>query len=161
VSSNEIEGAYYEGEWNEHFNRVRQFFNTEHEQWDSELPVSVFEDLLDRVVCEAPCVNHLFLRQQWALYLLYTKFVFNDDWQDFPVLTETQATTLFDTYFMLILDAEQSLGLKETIIYKLPTSSVSGATELLNDLESTLSSIEEPTDTEQTLLSWVQDAQDS
>jgi hypothetical protein len=158
TATNAIEGASYEGEWNKHFNRIRQFFNTEHEQWDSELPVSTFAALLERVVCETPCVNHLYLRQQWALYLLYSKFVFNDDWQDFPPLTDEQATTLLDTYFTLVLDATQPLGLKETIIIKLPTSAVSGASELLDDLESTLASIEAPTEDEQTLLAWVLEA---
>ncbi|MEE2779150.1 MAG: hypothetical protein VYE15_01405, partial [Myxococcota bacterium] len=104
-----------------------------------------------------PCDTHLWFRQQTALYLLYTKYVVNDEWQDFPGLQPEQIDVLFQSFFQLITDPGQSMGLKQTIIGKLPTSAVPGADGFRQDLEDHFAALEAPTEDEQQLLTWLQE----
>ena len=150
--------AYWQGEeWNLLFNRVRQFLNTEHELWTPEEPVSVFDDLLDRIVCSGECQIHTRIRRWYALYLLYTRFAHNDEWMDFPGLDEEQRNTLWSTYTDLIFDSTQPTILKKTILQKLPTSAVPGAMDTLNSISQQLSELSDPTSEEEELLGFVND----
>lgn len=150
--------AHWEGEeWNLLFNRVRQFLNTEHELWTPTLPVSVFDDLLNRVVCPGECQVHTRMRRWYALYLLYTRFGHNDEWYDFPPVDETQINTLWTTYTQLIFDPTQPIILKKTILQKLPTSAVPGALDTLNTISQQLSDLNDPNSEEQELLGFVND----
>jgi hypothetical protein len=150
--------AHWEGEeWNLLFNRVRQFLNTEHELWTPTLPVSVFDDLLNRVVCPGECQVHTRMRRWYALYLLYTRFGHNDEWYDFPPVDETQINTLWTTYTQLIFDPTQPIILKKTILQKLPTSAVPGALDTLNTISQQLSDLNNPNSEEQELLGFVND----
>ena len=158
----ELQNIAQASEWGKLFNRTRQFFNTDYEDWDEEKPVQTYMELVDRVVCATEegesCPTHLWLRQQYALYTLYSKWNYQGNWVDFPALESDDAEKLMGHYYMLILDPAQNKALKKTIINKLPTSSVEGAEGLLQTLYATLSTLEEPTADEQELLQWVQSA---
>ena len=160
--TNELENIAQASEWGKLFNRTRQFFNTDYELWDEEAPIQTYKELVDRVVCateeDEPCGIHLWLRQQLALYTLYSKWNYQGNWVDFPVLKTEDAEKLMGHYYMLILDPAQNKELKKTIIDKLPTSSVEGAEGLLQTLLATLSTLPEPTPDEQELLQWVESA---
>lgn len=162
TSDDEIEAIAEEQEWNNLFRRLRQFVNSDYEAWDPEAPpVLAFDELLSRVVCEPACALHPYFRDVFALYLLFTKYVALDAWQDFPPLDAAQATTLLDAYYVLILDPAQPLRLKETIIGKLPSSGVPGAPELLDDLFDYLNGLADPTELDETLLSLIVEAKAS
>lgn len=158
TSNWELDQAADEREWYLVFRRIRQYFNTDYEQWEPEAPMSTFEELLFRVVCADPCTYHTWFRSELALYTLYTRYVVADQWHDFPELTADQAALLMATYYDLVLDAAQPQELKLTIIGKLPTANVPGAGQLLSDLETYLSGLATPTAEEQALLQAVQDA---
>ena len=74
------------------------------------------EEVPPEVADPADCQTHDYFRQQFALYLLYTKYVIDQDWLDFPGLDEDQQGELFATYKALIQDSAQPSGLKQTII---------------------------------------------
>jgi hypothetical protein len=105
---------------------------------------------------EGTCNTHLWFRQQAALYLLYTKYVVQEEWYDFPGLKSPQIDLLFQRYFQLLTDPDQSMGLKQTIINKLPTSSVPGAGAFLQELQDHFEALEDPSEDEAELLSWIQ-----
>lgn len=149
-------------EWGELFNRVRQFFNTPYETWDPDTPHTTYMFLVDRVVCAVPegesCPTHLWFRQQYALYTLYSKYVFQGEWVDFSMLSTQDAELLLGHYYMLILDPNQPAALRKTIVDKLPTSNVEGADGLLATLLATLQFLEEPNEDEAAILAWVEAA---
>jgi hypothetical protein len=149
-------------EWGKLFNRTRQFFNTDYENWEPDVPVKTYMELVDRVVCateeEEECATHLWFRQEWALYTLYSKWNYQGDWVDFPALESDDAEKLMGHYYVLILDPQQNKELKKTIIDKLPTANVEGAEGLLQTLLAYLNTLEEPTADQEELLSWVKDA---
>lgn len=202
----EVEGAAYEGEWSDTFSVVRQFFNSEYEQYDPNDPVYTYLELLDRVMClsepepepepdadagsgdpvdagggapppdagssdvvadapptedappgidPVPCDIHVWLRRQWALYLLYTKHAIDGEWTDYPALSPTQAAYLFDNYLDLITDPSQPGSLKKTIIDKLPTSGVIGADAFLQTLYDHFEAIDDPTAEEDQIFDWI------
>jgi len=158
----ELEGVSQAEEWGKLFNRTRKFFNSEYEQWDPENPVQTYMELVGRVVCATEegeeCPSHLWFRQQWALDTLYTKYSNQGEWESFPALETEDAEKLLGHYYMLILDPDQPPELRKTIIDKLPTSNVEGAQGLLQTLLAYLASLEEPTEDQEQLLKWVQDA---
>ncbi|MEC9071479.1 MAG: zinc-dependent metalloprotease [Myxococcota bacterium] len=179
----EVQAVAQEREWSDRFRQLRQFLNTDYELWNPEAPVLMFNALLDRALCkeypdetdEGPtpaeeepsdeepavepvaCDTHLWFRQQTALYLLYTKYVVDDEWYDFPGLQEEQIDLLFQRFFQLLTDPGQSMGLKQTIIEKLPTSAVPGAGDFQQELQEHFAGIEAPTADEQQLLDWLQE----
>jgi len=162
----DIEWQAQEGEWGKIFLRVRQFVNSEYESFQLEEPISVFEDLLERVLCPGECPTHPWLRSEWALQLLYTKHVITEfwepgaptSWHDLPALTEAQAAILMESFFAFVMDPEQSLDVKSTIIGKLPTANVPGAPELLIALKGWLESLDMLGEVEEQLLEWVDQA---
>ena len=158
ASTNQLNGAASEQEWSLYLNRIRQLVNSDIEPWADLEPFSVFDAMLERVVCEEPCELHLWFRNQYALYLLYSKHVVQDVWYDFPVLSEGQRGTLFETYEALLFDESQPEGLQQTIIGKLPTSAVEGATAFLDGLQEALQGLEEPTEHEAWLLEIINEA---
>ena len=166
TGSNQLQQVAAQQEWNSLFTRVRQFVNTVHEGFEPEVPVSTFDFLLDKVLCEpvadeAPgsCATHIWFRNQFALYLLYTRHSVGGEWYDFPVLDDTQRETLFGSYFTLLLDPEQPAELHQTIVEKLPTSAVEGALDFLAELDEHLQGLQEPTDHEQWLTALVDSVQ--
>jgi hypothetical protein len=159
---NEVQWKAEQEEWGNQFNRGRQFMSTDYELWDPENPVSTVQHQLDWVVCgdpaESPCGTHPFIRRQLALYLLYTKFSLQNEWQEFPTLSDDDAQLVMSTYYALLINPAQSMTIKEVIINKLPTSNVAGAGGLLTQLYDHLSAIEEKAEWESTLLQWVNSA---
>ncbi len=176
----EMDALSQEGDWDKVFRRLRLFVGTDYEDWDPEAPLSVVEDLLARIVCAspevpeadppegeeapaevAPCPHHLWLRGQYALYLLYTRFIAQSDgeWHDFPDLDEAEADLVLGTYRELIMDPAQSMPLKKVIIEKLPTAKLEGALDLLDILEGWLAGLEAPSEAEQELALAVAEAQ--
>jgi hypothetical protein len=158
TNTNQLANAAAEQEWSLFLNRIRQLVNSDVEPWGDEAPFSVFQAMLDRVVCDVPCEQHLWFRNQYALYLLYSKHVVVDVWYDFPVLSEAQRATLFTTYEVLLLDPEQPEDLQQTIVGKLPTSAVEGAEAFLDGLQATLQALEAPSEHESWLLGIVNEA---
>jgi len=160
TETDELQWKWQAEEWGKRFNKFRLFVNSEYEGWDEENPLSALETLVGWVLCTEDCGTHIFFRQQFALYTLYTKFSYQDEWQDFPPLDSAQAEWLLNTYLDLILDPAQPMALKATIINKLPTSNVEGAPGLLNTLKEKLEANEDPGEMEQELLNLVNDALD-
>lgn len=158
TNTNQVANTAAEQEWSLFLNRIRQLVNSDIEPWGAEAPFSVFQEMLDRVVCAEPCELHLWFRNQYALYLLYSKHVVQDVWYDFPVLTEGQRTTLFTTYEALLLNADQPQDLQQVIVGKLPTSAVEGAEAFLDGLQATLQALESPSEHEVWLLNIVNEA---
>ena len=160
TGNNELQGKAQGEEWGKLFNTLRLFFNSEYETWNEDDPINTLEHVVSWVLCkdEEGCNRHIFFREQFALYTLYTKFSYQNEWQDFPALDSKQATWLLETYFELIMDPDQSMNLKETIINKLPTSNVEGAPGLLTTLKEAIEALEEPSEMHQTILGWVNDA---
>ena len=160
ASTNQLAQAAAEQEWSLYLNRLRQLVNSDVEPWADMALYSVFEAMLERVVCEAPCELNLWFRNQYALYLLYSKHVVMDVWYDFPVLDEAQRETLFTTYEALLFNPEQPQELQQTIVGKLPTSAVEGAEAFLDGLQESLQAIEAPSEHESWLLGIVNEAKE-
>ena len=160
TSGNEIDGAANQGEWYLVFTRLRQTLNSYVEAWDPEAPTPVFEAMLERVICAEPCELNVWFRQQYALYLLYSKHAVAGEWYDFPMLDEVQRTTLFGAYEQLLMDETNPQALMVTIVEKLPTSAVPGADDFLDELDEMLQAIEEPTEHEAWLASLVSENND-
>ena len=165
-SYSDIQWQAEEAEWGKVFLRIRQFVNTDYEQFHLEEPLSVFQELLDRVLCSEDCGTHPWLRSEWALQLLYTKHVVTEywepgaptNWHDLPSLNEEQAAMLMDAFFAFVVDPEQSPDVKSTIIGKLPTANVAGASDLLLALKGWLESIEVLDSSEEQVLEWIDEA---
>ncbi len=104
------------------------------------------------------CPIHNWLRGQWALYLLYTKFSVDGEWYSWPELNEAQQAALFDGFFQLITSEGQPGSVKQTIINKLPTSAVPGAPEFLQDLYEHFIDLENKEDWELQVLGWIENA---
>ena len=155
TNTNQVAGAAAQQEWTLYLNRLRQLVNSDTEPWGEQEPFSVFQAFLERVVCEEPCGQHIWFRNQYALYLLYSKHVVQDVWYDFPPLDEAQRELLFTTYEALLLNPEQAQELQETIVGKLPTSAVEGAEAFLDGLQESLQAIEAPSEHEAWLLNIV------
>ncbi|MBR59295.1 MAG: hypothetical protein CMH54_14925 [Myxococcales bacterium] len=158
TNEGQLEEASMYMEWNKLFNRLRQFFNTDYENWDPEVPVETFAVLLEKVMCVEDCQVHIWFRERLALYLLYTRYVAMDEWHDFPDLNDAQVTVLFENYFNLILDPNQPGNLKQTIIEKLPTSNVSGAGEFLQEMKDYFSDLADKSPEQQQVHDWLQSA---
>lgn len=104
------------------------------------------------------CPIHDWFRGQWALYLLYTKFSVDGEWYSWPELNEEQRVVLYDAFFQLITSEEQPPSVKQTVINKLPTSSVPGAAEFLQELYDHFSGLDDKDDWEQQILGWIENA---
>lgn len=158
----ELSGAARGEDWGAIFTRLRDLLNSEYEAWDPAAVASVFDDLVERVACAAPCARHSYLRGQYALYLMYTRHQVQtyqgSAWRDFPALDETQAATLMAAFYDLVTDPEQASAVKTTIIGKLPTANVPGATELLEQLQAHFAGLASPTPADAALLSAINSA---
>ena len=104
------------------------------------------------------CPVHDWLRGQWALYLLYTKFSVDGEWYNWPALTDEQIVVLYDAFFELIVHADQPASVKQTIINKLPTSSVPAAADFLQQLHEHFDGIEDKEGWEQQIFGWIQNS---
>lgn len=159
ASTGSLNNKAEEEDWNGVFRRARQFVNTDYEAWDPDMLTSAFVELLARVDCGPGCATHPWFRSQLALYLLYTKFVASSpqgqqggqQWFEFPPLNETDAAILMDSYFNLIVAADEPTSLKTAIINKLPTANVPGAVDLLNKLDAYFAALESLTGAETSL----------
>ncbi|MGM0578710.1 MAG: zinc-dependent metalloprotease [Myxococcota bacterium] len=162
----ELAAAAEEGRWGETFIGLRQLVNSEYEGWDPGEPVDALQEWMTRIVCEAPCEVHPWLRARWARYPLATRFRVHAWWEDgaplvwepLPSLTGTQAALLMEAYFDLGTDPEEPFVLKASIVDGLATSEVPGAPALLADLRAWYGGLEAPTEDDSELLTRIEEA---
>jgi hypothetical protein len=115
-------------------------------------------DTDDGGLVPAFCPIHDWFREQWALYLLYTKFSVEGEWYFWPTYTDAQVVVLYDAYFQFITNEDQPESVKQAIINKLPTSAVPGAPEFLQELFEHYDGMEDKAEWENEILGWILNA---
>lgn len=148
--------------WNETFNHLRDFVNSQYEAWDPELPVDTFTEMLDRVLCAGACTTNPWLRGRLVDYLLRTE---HKGWGfgggtpvPYPALDEEQATALLGSLDLLVKDDGQPLYLRTAIVDRLGGSKVPGAGELLTTLQEHFAAIAEPSEDQAAVIDAIADA---
>ena len=160
ADTSDIEEAWEYQELRDIWSRLRQFVNSDYELYDPQAPMNTYQEMMDMAVCpEETCGIHLYFRQQFALYTLYSKQSLYNEWYDYPVPTTAQSTLLMDTYFQLVTNPDKPLDLKVTIIEKLPSSAIEGAEDLLQSLIAHFEARDTPSDDETYLLGVAQNAE--
>ena len=150
--------------WNDMFNHLRDFINSEYQTWDPDAPIDAFGEQIARVVCEGECLVNPWLRAQLVNYLLRTQ---HKGWGGggmggggipYPALDEAQATTLFDTLFTLVTDEAQPLYLRTTIVQRLGKAQLGGSIDVLTALGEYFAAVESPTEDQAAVMSEIQAA---
>jgi hypothetical protein len=125
---------------------------------DPTMDVGPDADGSDVVLVPEICPIHDWFRSQWALYLLYTKFSVEGEWYFWPTYTDAQVVALYDAYAQFIANEDQPASVKQAIINKLPTSSVPGAPDFLQELFEHYDGLEDKAEWENEILGWILNA---
>lgn len=152
-----VQGQSQQQGWNEIFNQLRDFVNSEYEGWDPGAPIDTYTELLGRIACEGECAVNPWLRARLVNYMLRTvKGGFGGGGAPFPALDETQTATLYETLYALVVDDAQPLYLRTSIIDRLSKAQLGGAGEVLASLANYFMALESPTPDEAAVLDAIQ-----
>lgn len=136
--------------WNQMFNQLRDFVNSAYEQWDPALAVDTFTEVQGRIVCEGDCQVNPWLRARLVNYMLRTKKGGGGGGgfgggAPYPALTETQAASLYETLYALVVDNAQPLYLRTSIVDRLSKAQLAGGDDVLTALAAHFGALVEPT----------------